>query len=114
MPITLQQRLDVVAIMTDQTVTGAGSTVVCNEDVWSWQAVGTTSSGAGAATVRLEVCNDNTTWMSFGTVSLTLGTTISGDGSGSLVPWKYKRANVVSISGTGAKVSVYLTVRPGA
>jgi hypothetical protein len=43
-----------------------------------------------------------------GTISLTLSTAATIDGFSSVVPWKYTRARVSSISGTGASVNAEL------
>lgn len=72
-----------------------------------------TVSGTGAvtATIVLEVSNDNTYWVStvLGTITLS-GTTSSSDGFTTSAPWKYVRARVTAISGTGATVQVYMSV----
>lgn len=69
-----------------------------------------TVSGTGAvtATVLIEVSNDGTNWCStaLGTISLS-GTTSATDGMTSDAPWKYHRANITAISGTGATVQVW-------
>jgi hypothetical protein len=72
---------------------------------------GTTSAGAGAATVVIYGSNLGTTyWVELGTVTLTLATTITfGTGTGGFVsqaPWPYVCAHVSAISGTGASVDV--------
>ncbi len=79
-----------------------------------------TGTGAVSATVTIEVTNDpransdpaNAAWVStvLGTITLS-GTTSSSDGFvTSNAPWKYVRANVTAISGTGATVQVYMGV----
>lgn len=68
---------------------------------------GTTSAGAGAATINIEASNDLTApWLVLGIISLTLGTTATADGFAIDAPWKWTRANVTAISGTNASVSV--------
>ena len=73
------------------------------------QVVGTTSAGSGAASVKIEgsLTNVATDFVVLATVALTLGTAQTTDGFTSLAPWKYLRANVESISGTGASVTAY-------
>ena len=73
------------------------------------QVVGTTSAGSGAASVKIQgsLTNVATDFVTLATVSLTLGTAQTTDGFTSLAPWKYLRANVESISGTGASVTAY-------
>lgn len=73
------------------------------------EAKGTTSSGSGAASINIEVSNNGTTWQTAGTIGLTLGTTQTSDGFAMDAPWLYIRANVTSISGTDAKVSVIIS-----
>lgn len=69
---------------------------------------GTTTAGAGAATVLIEVSSDGTenSWILLATMTLTLATTKSSEGFVSDAPWAYMRARVSAISGTGAAVSV--------
>lgn len=74
----------------------------------TFQAVGTTSSGAGACTVALDGSNDGVNWINFGSISLTLSTTAATDGGVFSAPWFNVRAYVSAISGTGASVSVYM------
>jgi hypothetical protein len=73
------------------------------------EAHGTTSSGSGAASISIEVSNNGTSWITAGTIGLTLGTTQTSDGFVMDAPWLYVRANVASISGTGASVSVIIS-----
>jgi hypothetical protein len=68
-----------------------------------------TVSGTGAvsATVVIEASNDNANAIAtpLGTIVLS-GTTITSDGFASSAPWKYVRARVSAISGTGATINV--------
>jgi hypothetical protein len=68
-------------------------------------------TGAVTATVVIDVSNDGVYWCStvLGTVSLS-GTTSSSDGFTTTASWKYVRARVTAISGTGATVQVYMGV----
>lgn len=76
----------------------------------TFQAVGQTTAGSGATVVDIEVSNDNVNWIILGTITLTLGTVTTSDGFASGAPWAYTRAEVRSISGTGASVSVFMGV----
>jgi hypothetical protein len=83
--------------------------------VRTFQAYGATSSGAGAATIVIEVSNieaavnsTNVDWITAGTITLTLATTRSSDGFTMDAPWRNVRARVTAISGTGAAVSVVM------
>lgn len=77
----------------------------------TFSASGTTSAGAGAATVIVYGSTlGTTTWVSLGTITLTLATTITAvtntDGFVSQAPWPYLCARVTAISGTNAAVTV--------
>jgi len=73
----------------------------------TFQAFGSTTAGAGAATILVEGSNDNSHWITLGTISLILGVTVVTDGySSTNSPWKYIRGRISAISGTGAKVSL--------
>lgn len=99
----------IISLISDATQTGAGTTSRPKEDGAenrTFQAVGSTSSGTGAATVTVEGSNDGRNWILIGTISLTLGTAETTDGFASNAAWEFVRGNVTSISGTGAKVSL--------
>lgn len=101
------------------TATGAGGRVRLHGAKHTFMASGETSSGSGAATIDIQVTNidnpdfDATSgdedgyWVTAGTITLTLGTTITADGFVLDAPWKYARAHVTAISGTDAAVKVY-------
>lgn len=92
------------------TTTGAGAhRANANKSKLTFQATGFTTSGVGAATIAIEVSNDGLVWLTLGTITLTLGTTITGDGFAADAPWGMLRANVTAISGTGASVSAYIS-----
>jgi len=74
----------------------------------SFQAVGTTTAGTGAATVVIQVSNDGVNYLTLGTITLTLGTSSTSDGFAVSNTWEYYRANLTSVSGTGAAVTVYM------
>ncbi len=76
----------------------------------TFQASGTTSAGSGAASVSIQVSNNNSDWLTAGTISLTLGTTSTSDGFAITAPWAWVRAKLDSISGTSASVTVLMSV----
>lgn len=79
----------------------------------TFEAYGTTASGSGAATILIEVRNSElATWKTMATVSLTLGTTSTGDGFASSAAWRYVRARISAISGTGASVNINMGTAP--
>ena len=101
---------------TEATGTGVTSTATSK---WNYkdspdatfQAV-VTGTGAVTATVVIEMSNDgvNALETAAGTITLS-GTTTSTDGfTTSNAPWKYARARITAISGTGAIVQVYMGV----
>jgi hypothetical protein len=61
----------------------------------------------GAATVLIQVSNNGSDWMTLGTIGLTLGTSSTTDGFTATSAWSYIRANLTSVSGTDATVTVY-------
>ena len=68
-----------------------------------------TVSGTGTvtATVAVEVSNDNTNFVTLGTITLS-GTTSATDGFAFAAPWVYIRSNCTAISGTNAALSVVM------
>lgn len=79
----------------------------------TFEAYGTTSSGAGAATIVIEVRNsENSDWHTMATISLVLSTSVAGDGFASSAAWRYVRSRVSAISGTDASVSVNMGTAP--
>lgn len=97
------------------TATGS-STAVYKESVYStFQAI-VTGTGAVGATVVIECSNEEATgqgtkanWLTLGTITLT-GTTTATDGFTSTAPWRFVRARVSAVSGTGAIVEVIMGV----
>lgn len=72
----------------------------------TFQATGLVTAATGAATLLIEVSNDNVGWITAGTITLTLGVTATTDGFALGAAWRYCRARCSSISGTGASVTV--------
>lgn len=86
------------------TTTGAAKYKDSPYSTYQATVVGT---GAVTATVVIDCSNDGTYWCStpLGTITLS-GTTSSSDGFTTVAPWKFVRARVTAISGTGATVTV--------
>jgi hypothetical protein len=97
-----------VKLLNAKTDTGAGAALEVSVSRRTFQLVGSTSAGAGAASVNIEVSNDGTNWLALGNIALTLATTAASDGFTSEASWTHIRGNVVSISGTGASVTLYM------
>lgn len=62
-------------------------------------------TGAVAATVLIEVSNNNLHWITLGTITLS-GTTEAADGFVSDESWPMVRARLTAVSGTDAAVTV--------
>lgn len=93
------------------TEVSAGNAVYKDSPHATFQAT-VVGTGAVTASVDIEVSNDGTYWVDTvaGTISLS-GTTSHSDGfTTTEAPWKYVRANVTAISGTGATVNVTMGV----
>lgn len=102
--------LQVVKLLDGATATGAGDvTAIDKAGQRNFFLTGLVTASTGAASVNVEGSNDNVNWLSLGNISLTLGTTVTADTLNSEALFKYVRGNVVSISGTGASVTLWAT-----
>lgn len=111
----MENQTSSVALFESRTTVGYSEVMQSRDVKTSFHAVGETSAGAGAATVKIWVSNkpsptDGTDvdWLELGEISLTLGTTQTGDGFVAEGSWRHVRAEVESISGTNAEVSVWM------
>lgn len=95
-------------LLSGVTATGAGSGMQGSRGGCTFQASGTTGSGAGAATIAVQGSNDGTSWDTMGTISLTLGTTSTSDSFTADSRYALIRGNVTALSGTGAAVSLVM------
>lgn len=109
------QTMNSVQLLTDVTTTATGEKHSPRCVNRTFQGMGTTSSGSGSATIIIEatdkplpVESTNVDWTTLGTITLTLGTTQTNDGFVSFASWRWIRARVSAISGTGATVNAYL------
>lgn len=85
----------------------AGAAVANYATMKTYQASGTTTGGAGAATILVQGSNNGTTWDTIGTITLgTLGTMATSDSFASDDRYAQVRGNVTAISGTGASVNL--------
>lgn len=92
-----------------QTATGAGGATRGEPCTKTYQAWGNTNSSTGAATILIQgTNNDGASWDLIGTITLTLGITVTSDSFTSDDRYRQVRANVSAISGTGANVSASL------
>ena len=100
----------------NSTAITAASTPTFKESPWStFQAI-ITGTGTVTATVLIQGSNEEATfngakanWVLIDTYSLT-GTTTNTTGSTSVSTWRYVRANVTAITGTGSVVEVIMGV----
>lgn len=102
-------------ILNGATATGVGANTVFAGPYGTFQCYGTTTAGAGASVITIEVSNvvdpatgTSVDWVTAGTITLTLATTQSTDGFAVQSSWRWARAKVTSISGTGASVSCFM------
>jgi len=102
--------MSAIAMLANATTTQDGPAIPYAQSLATFQATGSASSGSGSATVEIKVSNDGVVWLLLGTISLTLGTTATSDGFASDAPWAMARADLTSISGTGATVTVTMGV----
>ena len=92
------------------------STPVYKESPYSaFQAI-VNGTGSVAATVAIQVSNEEATgqgtksnWITISTIALS-GTTTATDGVTTICPWRFVRASVSGVSGTGAQVEVLMGV----
>ena len=104
------RQIDKVHLIHSGDATGAGTAIYKSSPYSTFQAYGTTSAGAGAATILIQGSNDKTNWVTIGTISLTLSTSSSTDAFANQSTFKWVRSNVSAISGTDATVSVIMGV----
>jgi hypothetical protein len=97
------------------TVVAASSPIYKESPYGTFQAI-VTGTGTVSATVAIQVSNeaatfngDKSNWITLGTISLS-GTTTSTDGFTTTAPWRYVRANVTAVAGTGATVETIMGV----
>jgi hypothetical protein len=102
-------QVQVQTILSGAIATGAGSSFTPWGAKRTFHANGVTSAGAGTAAIDIEVSNDDTNWVTAGTISLSFNDDpVVDDGFAMDAPWRFVRANVTSISGTDATVSVIM------
>lgn len=97
------------------TATGYGTPKAPKNDNKTFQAMGLTTAGSGAATVIIYCTNKpspvlttDVDWKEVGRITLTLGTTQTNDGFASDAAWVLCRAHLSAISGTNAAVTAYM------
>lgn len=92
--------------------TGAGTAYENTRRNKTFHGYGTTGTGAGAATIKIQVSNvaipGTNDWIDAGTIVLTLSTTNADDGFAMSANWRWVRGNVSAISGTTATVSLIM------
>jgi len=92
--------------------TTTSTSLVCYKDspYTTFQAT-VLGTGTVTATIVIDVSNDGVYWVSTPMGTITLSSTDSAsDGFTSSAPWKYVRARITAISGTGATVQVCMGV----
>ena len=102
--------MSAVYLLENATEVGAGERMATEFIYSTILANGSTSSGSGAAAISILVSNTggagDEEWIVAGTINLTLGATPVADGFAMAAKWPHVKADLTSISGTGASVSV--------
>jgi hypothetical protein len=101
--MTLKARM-----LSARTTTGAGDVAEVDSGPKTIQGV-VNGTGAVTATVEIDGSNNGVNWDLLGTLSLS-GTTTASDSFSSMDRYRYLRADVTAISGTGAAVTVEVAV----
>jgi len=100
----------------NSTTTNQASSPIYKESPYgTFQAI-VTGTGTVTATIAVQVSNEANTfngikanWITMGTITLT-GTTTATDGFTTICPWRYVRANVTNVTGTGATAEIIMGV----
>lgn len=100
-----------IPLLTNATSTGASSAAEAPGPGATVQAT-VTGTGAVTATVVIQVGNVSGSWLDLGTLSLS-GTTSATQGLALDAHWVYIRANVTTLTGTGATLNVVMGSRDG-
>jgi len=93
----------------DEIVQGAISKVRATRQAkFAFHFFGTTSAGTGNAVLDIEASADGTKWVRLGGITLAL--TVAGDQGGVAfdAPWTFVRGNLLTLTGTDAKVTLKL------
>lgn len=117
MPLTGEWKpdgLETQTLLNAVLVTGAGAAFTPSSRSMTFQASGLTTAGAGAASIQPEGSNAASPgvgdWVPIGSpLALTLGTTKTSAAATVVTQFRQIRGNVVSISGTNAAVSLFVT-----
>ena len=99
-----------VSTLLTASLVGAGAWFALSKIPVTCQAT-VTGTGTVTGTVDIEVSNDGVTPIATAPLTINLnGTTTASDGGVVNAPWKYIRANLTAVSGTGAAVTVLMGV----
>lgn len=91
-------------LLKDATAPATSPALAAGRAIRTFQAV-VVGTGTLAASVDIEVSNNNVDFLLLGTLSLS-GTTRATDGFVSNAPWAFARAKLTAVTGTGAAVTV--------
>jgi len=95
-------------LLSNAATVAAGGAVMPLGTKKTFHLTGTTSAGAGASTVGVEVSNDGVNFIEVDGLALTLGTVATSDSFYLDAPWKFVRGNVKTISGTDGAVTLIM------
>lgn len=114
----MNQQLTTVKVFSARTTTGYSTIYSPRVAMMSFQAIGATTAGSGAATVKVwgslvaagvAASGTDVEWYLIDTLSLTLGTTVTNDFGNAELKFASVKFEVDAISGTGGYVDVYWT-----
>lgn len=104
MPAT---RLKPVTMLNAVSATTTGSAVSFNNRGVSFQATGILAASTGTAVINIMVSNNNSNWMTLGSITLSLTTSAISDGFDSAAGFAYYRADIHTINAAGSTLNVY-------
>lgn len=107
------RKVGVLTLLDQVTTTATGNSVEPYHTNRTYEAFGSTSAGTGSASIVIEARNsESAAWKTLVTISLSLTTAGVSDGAQSSAAWRYIRARVTTLTGTGATVSATLGTSP--
>lgn len=103
-------RIRTQAHFSDKAANGNGDVIQPLGSKRTIHAFGSTTAGVGTADVAVEVSNDNVNWVTLTTLNLTLGTTVTSAVYAYNSAYRYARASLSNLTGTGAIATAILGV----
>lgn len=107
-PAVVSDGIGEVSTLATHAGTTTGTAVVVNTRGRTVQAVLTTSSGSGSATVIIEVSLDGSNFITAGTITFASAASPQTDGFVINAPWAFIRSRCTALAGAGASCVVYM------